>query len=357
MFFHQSEAPAGGAALGDALSFAVRSDARSGKPVAMALRRLEPGELAPEVRLPGERREAEGGCPAIAALKWLQPGIGVQRQLRGCQRGRVSPIDCAAANASDCLPRMFHNEGVRDIACLRKQGRQRSNVCVLCAERIQGRVLRPPGQARPQADAARSAGESAPSAERGAGDAAGTNAAEPEPGPGPGPGSAAGGLSAAAEERSAGSPAGGASDAPTNGVAHEAASPPAGVDNAVQPGSAGVPGGADEPAASAAEQAPAALEEAAPAPAPDAARSAAGTLAYLDAGGKERRASFLAEQAAQSGAGPGGDASQPLALGPGDDVEFTVVVDRRVGSVRAEDVRLVRCAQPPVCATLRPRSF
>ena len=55
MFFHQSEAPAGGAALGDALSFAVRADARSGKPVAVALRRLEPGELAPELRLPGGR--------------------------------------------------------------------------------------------------------------------------------------------------------------------------------------------------------------------------------------------------------------------------------------------------------------
>jgi hypothetical protein len=53
IFFHQSEAPAGGAALGDALSFRVRADARSGKPVAVALRRLEPGELEPELRQPG----------------------------------------------------------------------------------------------------------------------------------------------------------------------------------------------------------------------------------------------------------------------------------------------------------------
>ena len=65
MFFHQSEAPAGGAALGDALSFAVRADARSGKPVAVALRRLEPGELQPELRLPGGRWE-RGVWPSFA---------------------------------------------------------------------------------------------------------------------------------------------------------------------------------------------------------------------------------------------------------------------------------------------------
>lgn len=53
VFFHQSEAPAGGVALGDALSFRVRADARSGKPVAVALRRLDPSELEPELRMPG----------------------------------------------------------------------------------------------------------------------------------------------------------------------------------------------------------------------------------------------------------------------------------------------------------------
>ena len=75
MFFHQSEAPAGGAALGDALSFAVRADARSGKPVAVALRRLEPGELEPELRLPGGRRgcnlggsQLGGGCRATHCI-------------------------------------------------------------------------------------------------------------------------------------------------------------------------------------------------------------------------------------------------------------------------------------------------
>ena len=210
------------------------------------------------------------------------------------------------------------------------------------AERVQGRVLRPPGQARPQADAAPSAGKPAPSAERGAGEAADACAAEP----GAGPGSAAAGEpGAAAGRRSAESPAGALSDAP-NGIAHEAAAAaPLGHENALDPGSSEAPGAADEPVVGGAERAPAAADEAASAPAADAARSAAGTLAYLDASGKERRASFAPEQAAQPDAGPGGNSGQASALAPGDDVEFSVVVDRRTGNVRAEDVRLIRRAR------------
>ncbi|KAK9839823.1 hypothetical protein WJX81_004168 [Elliptochloris bilobata] len=161
VFFHQSEAPAGGggAALGDALSFCVRPDPRSGKPIAVALRRLEPGELEAELRLP---------------------------------------------------------------------------------DRVQGRVLKPPGQPRSVAEI-------------------------------------------------------------------------------VAPAAA---------AAVAAEAAP----------------GAAGALAYIDAGGKERRASFAAEEALQAEPGAAGGGAQTSTLGPGDDVEFTVVVDRRTGGVRAEDVRLIRRA-------------
>lgn len=210
------------------------------------------------------------------------------------------------------------------------------------AERMQGRVLRPPGQVRPQADAALPAGEAVPAAERGAGEISDAGAGEPEAGPGP---AAAGEPGAAGDRRSADSPAGALPDAP-NGIAHEAAAAPSGLEDALDPG------GAEAPSA-AGEQAPAAAGEAASAPAAEAARSAAGTLAYLDASGKERRASFALEQAAQPDGGPGGDAGAAPALAPGDDVEFSVVVDRRTGNVRAEDVRLIRRAQSPACPALR----
>ena len=132
--------------------------------------------------------------------------------------------------------------------------------------------------------------------------------------PGAGPGSAAEGEpGAAGDRRSADSPAGALPGAP-NGVAHEAAAAPLGPDDALDPGSSEAPGAPVEPAASTAEQAPEAVDKPASAPAPDAAKGAAGTLAYLDASGKERRASFAAEQTAQPDAGAGGAAGPAPAL-------------------------------------------